>query len=196
MSLSQKQIVQIRQAQILAFPTDTVAGLFAPIANTEAIKRLFLIKNRPEQKTMMLLLPDQNSITTFFSPNKWQWEIILANSPGQTSFLLPLREGVILSSQLYSVDDESFIIGFRIPSLLIAQSILQITGPLAQTSLNISGEPPIINSKNIPFRNGIDFIYEFQNQEQIPSTIIRLYHDHLKIVRQGKSKLVIPTVQL
>ncbi len=189
---SATEITLIKRANILAIPTDTVAGLCAPLKNHNAIEKLFQLKQRPITKTMMLLLPDYLTATQLFEITPWQANIIQLNSPGQISFLLPLQASIELSPHLYSQTDEERIAGFRIPASPEAQAILKITGPLAQTSLNISGQPPITSSDEIPFQNDIDFIYPFHDLEQTPSTIVRLYEQHFQIVRQGKSSLALP----
>lgn len=190
--LTPAEIIAIKKAQIIAIPTDTVAGLCAPVENVQAIEKLFALKQRPLSKTMMLLLPNFAAAQTFFQINPWQEKIIQANSPGQISFLLPLLSSVTLSSHLYSKDNGERIAGFRIPHSPEAQTVLSITGPLAQTSLNISGEAPITNSQTIPFAQEIDFIYPFANLAQTPSTIVHLYKDSFTILRQGKSQLAMP----
>lgn len=185
--LTSEQIHALRTAQVLAFPTDTVPGLFARVADEEAIARIFAVKKRDFKKSFMLLLPNVDAIAQYADLSAKQSDLVARYSPGQVSFLLPLKAGVHISSCLQQEYQGAVYVGVRVPALSIAQEILSFTGGLAQTSLNLSGQAPVLNSQDIPqsMLAMIDFIYPFQQSLGMPSTIVRVVGERLEIVRQG-----------
>lgn len=185
--LTSEQIHALRTAQVLAFPTDTVPGLFARVDDEEAIARIFAMKKRDFKKSFMLLLPNVDAVAQYADLNAKQSDLVARYSPGQVSFLLPLKVGVHISGCLQQEYQGTVYVGVRIPSLPIAQEILSFTGVLAQTSLNLSGHATVLNSQDIPqsMLSMIDFVYPFQLSQGRPSTIVRLVGESIEIVRQG-----------
>ncbi len=176
---------------MLAFPTDTVPALCARPDDATALEQLFSLKQRPLQKSLMLMLPDLSWLSDYFEPTSDQWQIINRNSPGKITFILPLKATVSLSPYLYQVSGDHQYVGFRCPDHAVAQEILRVTGPLAQTSLNLSGEGPTQNSDDIAFKSALDFVFPFHNHTQSASTIVRLDQGKVEYVRHGAGELIL-----
>ena len=108
--------------------------------------------------------------------------------PGALTIIFKKKHSI--SSQVVSKIDT---IAFRIPNNAITLNILEKTGPLATTSVNISGDNPINTYQEIDklFGDKIDYLFvKNVNSSNISSTIIDVSDNHLKIVRQGEIKIL------
>lgn len=192
MLLSSEQIAAIKSAQLLVFPTDTVPGICARVDDEVGIEKIFQLKRRDKNKSLLLMLPNLSYLSIYFELTARDVSLVERHSPGQVTFVVKAKEALSLPEQLCKYHEDIRYLGFRVPLHALAQEILSITGPLAQTSLNISGDEPIRNSEDIPFKSSVDFIFPFENQAQLPSTIVRLVNDNVEVLREG----VIPVAQI
>ena len=55
-------LTKIHQEDVLVFPTDTVYGIGASIHSPKALDRIFEIKNRPTEKSLIILYRNQNKL--------------------------------------------------------------------------------------------------------------------------------------
>lgn len=171
-----------------AFPTETVFGLFAPVKNYNLINKIYEIKNRSLDKKLLLMFNSFEKIRNFYEINEYREKIILKNYKKKISFICPLLEGADLHSQLH----ENGWSGFRITSFKPLVKLFEDTSAVfAQTSLNRSGEQPIMSSDNIPddIRLKLSYVHEYTLPESLPSTIVKLLDNHFEIIRQGEDVL-------
>jgi len=177
-------------SQVIAFPTETVMGLGVYFDDYNAYQLLNKIKCRPEDKPYTLMLGDTKDIAKYaYVDNKVQ-KIINKFMPGSVTLLLKAKEVV----PTY-VTHNTGIIGVRVPDLkLINDFINYCNKPLLVPSANKSGEKPAVNSlevKNI-FKDEVSYIFEGSAPGGVPSTIIDLTGEEVKILREGPvSKLEI-----
>ncbi len=117
--------------------------------------------------------------------------------PGALTLVLPASENV--PSAMNPKDPTT--IGVRVPNHPIAQLILRQTGPLATTSANRSGQPPLLSMSEIEhqFPQVVTLLHsEIQTLEQhpstevetsiasgIPSTVARWTGTEWEVLRQG-----------
>ena len=83
-------------------------------------------------------------------------------------------------------------IAFRIPSSNIALSILSKFGPMATTSVNISGSAPLNSYEEINnyFKDQIDYIIsDVESLSGVSSTIIDATKNPFVVIREGSIKL-------
>ena len=170
-------------SQVIAFPTETVMGLGVYFDDYNAYQLLNKIKCRPEDKPYTLMLGNVNDISKYaYVDNKAQ-KIINKFMPGSVTLLLKAKEVV----PTY-VTHNTGIIGVRVPDLkLINDFINYCNKPLLVPSANKSGEKPAINSlevKNI-FKDEVSYIFEGSAPGGVPSTIIDLTGEEVKILREG-----------
>src|SRR5258708_5556503 len=55
----------IQEGGIILYPTDTIWGIGCDATNTEAIKRIFSLKQRDEAKSMIILLDTDNKLPSY-----------------------------------------------------------------------------------------------------------------------------------
>ena len=122
---------------IVAIPTDTVYGFAAIVHNETAIEKLYKIKERDQKKSIAVLLGDaeQAHLVAHEFPAKAQ-RLAKAYWPGALTIII--RKNAGLPVNLTSND----LVGLRIPDCEFTRELIRLTGPLAVTSANISGQPP------------------------------------------------------
>src|SRR5665647_680890 len=61
-----KRAVEVlRQGGVILYPTDTVWGLGCDATNPEAVKRIFIIKQREDVKSMLVLIENPNMLDSY-----------------------------------------------------------------------------------------------------------------------------------
>lgn len=168
---------------IIAFPTDTVYGLAAPIHNYQAIDRLFSIKGRNFNKAIAVLIGSMDQLpllTADFSPlaNK----LASAFWPGALTLIVKIQSGLPSNLSPYPT------IGIRMPNHPDILSMLKTTGPLATTSANLSGQPDSLTAEDVIQQLGetMDLVVDGgHTQGAIPSTVVDCTTNELKILRLG-----------
>ncbi len=131
---------------IVSFPTDTVPALATRPDRSELI---FIAKQRPQDKPLILMGDTINTLLSFCqgTPEEmalWQ-QVADKYWPGALTLVLPASDRVPRAMN----PQDPTTIGLRIPNHLIARQILAQTGPLATTSANRSGRPPLLSMAEI-----------------------------------------------
>ncbi|MCM1260073.1 MAG: L-threonylcarbamoyladenylate synthase [Prevotella sp.] len=173
------------QRKIIAFPTDTVYGVGAMITDTEAIEKIYRLKQRDFQKPLAILAASKEDILPYIeTPSPDVFALMEQYWPGPLTIVF--RKSKEVSNQLTRGLDT---IGFRIPNEPVTLQLLKQVGPLATTSINISGEPPLNDPRSIEqaFGNQIDYLYAHNVQaSQVSSTVIDATQSPIVILRQGE----------
>lgn len=126
----------LRSGQTLLYPTDTIWGIGCDATLPDAVDRLYAIKERDRNKSMLVLasadmllpgLPDAVADLLFHSPRP-------------TTVVLPATWlSVTVAHNLPAADGT---VGIRIPRMDFCQHLLHALGhPLVSTSANLSGQP-------------------------------------------------------
>lgn len=175
--------------KIIAFPTDTVFGVGALIDDEVAIEKIFELKHRDYSKPLAILAANIEDIMPYVKDVTEEIkELMNKYWPGALTIIFNKNDNV--SSKITSGFKT---IAFRIPNCKISLDILKQTGPLATTSVNISGEVPLNTFEEIEkhFNEKIDFIIsENILSSNVSSTIIDVTSKNIKIIRQGEIKIV------
>ncbi len=129
-----------RSGQLVSFPTDTVPALAVRPDRSELI---FAAKQRSQEKPLILMGASPESLWPFVTGTAaeleiWQ-QVAQRYWPGALTLVLPASTNV--PAVMNPTDPTT--IGVRVPNSRIAIAILSQTGPLATTSANRSGEPPL-----------------------------------------------------
>ncbi|MFM7440527.1 MAG: L-threonylcarbamoyladenylate synthase [Snowella sp.] len=145
--VTQAELIQKAIAgQVVSFPTDTVPGLAVLPQKADLI---FDLKQRATDKPLILMAATVNEIWDYVLGTQQErtiWQAIAEHYwPGQLTLVLPASERVPAGMNPLN----SGTIGIRIPDSAIALDILAQTGPLATTSANLSGQPPLMQMSAI-----------------------------------------------
>jgi L-threonylcarbamoyladenylate synthase len=172
---------------LVAFPTDTVYGLGALVQIPESIQALYTVKGREAAKAIPLLLSspeEMRRVTLTVSP----MARCLAEKfwPGPLTLVLPKHPSLPaeLSSQA--------TIGVRMPDHPVALALLRVTGPLAVTSANRSGEASAVTAQEVVEQLGgrIGLVLDGgQTPGGVSSTVVDCSGETPIILRQGPISL-------
>jgi len=156
--------------EIACVPTDTVMGL---IALPSLGQRLNEIKKSPLKKPRVLLIANVDQAKKLWGeidPSVWKLAELW---PGPLSIIVEGETSLAL----------------RMPDCAPLRSLLEITGPLASTSANLSGCQPAINLSDVPVEilDSVDCALDDPSNPalDIPSTILAYGDRGWRLVRAG-----------
>lgn len=130
---------------VVVCPTDTVYGFLAVAGNKKAVNKIYKIKKRPKTKPLAVFVKDIKMAKELAEINEKQVKTIKAKWPGKYTF-------IIESTNILQTPGvcKNGTIALRIPKYKFLNSLLKkIDKPLAQTSVNISGQPVLNKIKDI-----------------------------------------------
>jgi L-threonylcarbamoyladenylate synthase len=182
-------IAGARSGQLVSFPTDTVPAL---AVRPDCSELVFAAKQRSQEKPLILMGASPPSLWPFVSGTVaemqvWQ-QVAQQYWPGALTLVLPASARV--PPAMNPADPAT--IGIRVPNSSIAIEILSQTGPLATTSANRSGEPPLQRMAEIDAH--FPEVLTLQSTELeavkpanvgIPSTVAKWTGMGWEILRQG-----------
>lgn len=181
-----------RAGKLVSFPTDTVPAL-ATLPEQAAL--IFAAKQRSQDKPLILMAASGADLWPYVQGSDheykiWQ-EITNQYWPGGLTLVLPAS--ALMPKVMNPIDPTT--IGIRVPASAIAQNILSQTGPLATTSANLSGQPPLQTMAEIEdkFPQVLTLsVTEFQQEVAaggVPSTVAKWTGMNWQILRQGAIRL-------
>lgn len=177
------------RGKIIAFPTDTVFGVGALIDDFAAIEKIYKLKNRDYSKPLAILAASVEDIIPYVEKiSNEVLDIMKKHWPGALTIIF--KKSYLVSDLVTSNLDT---IAFRIPNSDTALEVLRKMGPLATTSVNISGNVPINDYFEIDekFGKNIDYIIcKNESSSNISSTIIDVSGGTIKVIRQGEVKVL------
>ncbi|MDC0834146.1 hypothetical protein AY599_24425 [Leptolyngbya valderiana BDU 20041] len=136
----------VRSGKIASFPTDTVPAL---AVRPDRAADLFALKQRQATKPLILMGSRAEDLWPYVAGSdaeRERWDVLVGRHwPGALTLVLPA--GPKLPPQMNPTDPTT--IGVRVPDCDIARRVLASTGPLATTSANRSGEPPLTDAADI-----------------------------------------------
>ena len=173
----------LRDAGLVAFPTDTVYGLAAAIDEPRAIRRLFETKGRPEEKAVPVLLADISALSQVASDVSPEMaRLAEVFWPGPLTLVVPKLDW--LPAELSALAT----IGVRVPDHPLALALLRATGPLAVTSANRSAGPDCLTAQAVmeQLEGQIELVVDGGRVPGgTPSTVVSLEAGELIVLRQG-----------
>lgn len=121
---------------VIVYPTDTIWGIGCDATNSEAVQKIFSLKKREPDKSMLILCSDIKMVERYVAPVDATCRQILLESGCPTTLIMPLQCDV-LARELVATDNT---IGVRIPQMAFCQQLIAtLDRPLVSTSANFSG---------------------------------------------------------
>jgi len=173
-----KALKVIQDGGIILYPTDTIWGIGCDATNTEAIKKIFALKQRDEAKSMIILIDTENKLESYIQEVPSIAYDLIEYAENPLTLVMPGAKNI---SPVLIAEDGS--VGIRIAKHDFCQQLIQrLRKPLVSTSANISGKPSPQTFDEIDQEiiDGVDYLFylEQQNTEKKkPSTIMRLNPD-------------------
>lgn len=186
---------------LVSFPTDTVPAL---AARPDQGDRIYATKERPADKPLILMGATLAALLPYVQGNADEvqiWEQMAERYwPGALTLVLPASDRVPTAMNPL----QTGTIGIRVPNHPLARYLLTQTGPLATTSVNRSGQPPLEDMAAIAAQFPELLVLsdeaiaalkteigEFTlSASGVPSTVVRCQAGGWEVLRQGGVEVV------
>ena len=161
LKLVMKEVIKsIKEGKVIIFPTDTVYIPLADAANQKAVKKVFQIKQRSQNKPIPIFVKDMKMAKKLAKIDKAQEKFLKAVWPGKVTVVLKRKRKKI---ELFGVDRKT--IAIRIPNFKLINFLLEkLNTSLVGTSANISGQPASGNLKKV--------LRQFKDKKYQPDLVI------------------------
>ncbi len=170
---------------VLAAPTETFYALAVNPFNEKALDRLFALKERPEDKPVLILVAGPEMLPQVAREIPAAARKLMARFwPGPLTIILPAREDL---PRLLTGGTST--IAVRQPRHDVTLRLLAALGfPVTGTSANRSGRPPLAHAAEVAmeFGGGVDLILDAGPcAGGLPSTIVDATRAPPRLVRPG-----------
>ena len=181
----QQAIKILKEGGIVIFPTDTVFGIGCRLDNEESLKRLFRIRNRPEEKAVLVVVDSVEMAKEYVAISKEVTsELINRYWPGGLTIVLPCNIEKIPSI----ARGGGSTLGVRQTNNPVLLELIYGAGvPLVAPSANFAGEstPKIFDDINKNLLALVDYAIDLPSGGNVASTVIDCSITPWKILRQG-----------
>jgi L-threonylcarbamoyladenylate synthase len=176
----------LRQGGILLYPTDTIWGLGCDPTNESAVNRIFQLKSRGENKSLIILAEGLSMIERYVTEIP---EIVYELAEvSDTPLTIIYPKGKNLAGGVCSEDGS---VAIRIcKDEFCCELISRFRKPIVSTSANFSGSPSPGNFNEIEktLINKVDYVVKFRQEDRskrLASPVIKVNLDGtIKIIRK------------
>ena len=168
----------------ILYPTDTVWGLGCDATNTDAVNKIFRIKQRPDEKALIVLAADERMVMQHVAAADLAVFDYLQKASKPTTVIY---DGAIgLADNLVAKDGS---VAIRICNELFCKHLLKrFRRPLVSTSANISGQPVarIFGEIAPAIVHAADYVVKYRQEDETiaePSSIIKWENGNIVVLR-------------
>ena len=174
----------LKAGQLVALPTDTVYGLAVDPFHTGATDRLYAAKRRPRQVDLPVLVADlEQALALVIGLTDAARRLMERFWPGALTLVLPRRPDV----QADLGSDEATV-GVRCPDHAVPRALCRVAGPLATTSANLHGQPPLTTATEVAatFGEALGLVLDGGACARSPSTVVDCTGVEPRLLREGR----------
>lgn len=170
----------------MIYPTETAYAIGSDSRNKEAIRRIFALKGREQEKTFPLIAADRFMVNQFVVWNAEAKKLARKFWPGPLTLVLPVKTG----SGLAPLVRKEGSIAVRVSAHRIARALAREVGvPIVSTSANRSGLGAVYSisalKKQFPsLREDVVILDAGRLPKRTPSTIVKFDPQPI-VIRQG-----------
>ena len=176
----------LRQGGVLLYPTDTIWGLGCDPTNESAVNRIFQLKSRGENKSLIILADSISMIERYVTDIP---EIVYELAEvSDTPLTIIYPKGKSLATGVCSADGS---VAIRIcMDEFCSELISRFRKPIVSTSANLSGSPSPGNFSEIEeiLINKVDYVVKFRQDDRsknLASPVIKVnLNGTIKIIRK------------
>ncbi|MDR2623727.1 MAG: threonylcarbamoyl-AMP synthase [Methanobrevibacter sp.] len=179
----------LSEGGVVIYPTDTVYGLGVNIFDGCAVKKVYKLKKRNENKPVSACFSSIKSVLMLAGGNKKDVNILNKNLPGPFTFVMYKKRG--LGFKFFNRGSHK--IGIRIPESKIAIELSKIF-PITATSANKSSMGTLSTPKEIAKQldHDVDLAIDVGPLKSDKfSTVVDLTKSEPTILREGVGNLII-----
>jgi len=127
---------------VAAIPTDTVWGIAARLDRPDAIASIFTVKQRPPEVALPVLVASPAvALSLVGELDAVAMGLMATFWPGALTVVVSCPPG------LAKLTGATSTVGLRMPDDPRLLTLLEATGPLATTSCNLHGQPPVTSAE-------------------------------------------------
>lgn len=159
----QKEVSQalsiLQSGGTILYPTDTIWGIGCDATNAQAVEKIYQIKKRDPQKSMLVLVADLAMAERYVADIP---EIALSLFEVSVDPLTLILDGAVNLAENLPAPDGS--IGMRIPDDAFCQALLsRFRKPIVSTSANFTGEPSpsCFDDLTEDLKNSVDYVVDW-----------------------------------
>ncbi|MBA3727614.1 MAG: threonylcarbamoyl-AMP synthase [Actinobacteria bacterium] len=177
----------VAEGAVVVFPTETVYGMAARPDLSSATRRLFAVKRRPAALNLPVLVSDPAAGWRLGVATPEARRLADRYWPGPLTLVLRRTR----ASSRWDLGEHTGSVAVRVPAHAVARRLLVATGPLAATSANPSGAPPIEDPEALVETFGDDVAVFLvlapgaARPSGIASTVVDLTGDEALVTRKG-----------
>ena len=171
-------------AQVVALPTDTVYGLAADPFSTGGADRLFLLKRRPRDQDLPVLVADEAQALSLSTAVPDSARRLMERFwPGALTVVLPRRPDL-----LADLGADEATVGVRCPAHPVPRALCRAHGPIATTSANLHGEPTAVSAAEVAaiFGDAVAVVLDGGLCVGDPSTVVDCTGPEPRLLRDGR----------
>lgn len=173
-----KALEVLKKGGVILYPTDTIWGLGCDATNAKAIDRIYRIKQRNEEKSLIMLVADEREILQYVAaPDLHVFDFINIQTKPTT---VVFDNAVSLPDNLVATDGS---IGIRIVQDEFCRHLIKrLKKPIVSTSANISGNtsPGSYREISNEIIEAVDYVVQWRQDEENtaqPSQIVKWNSD-------------------
>ena len=159
---------------VAVFPADTVYGLACEADDKEAVRRLYALKGRPQDKPAAVMFFDLSlALESVPEAGPRTVEAMGRLLPGPVTLLVPNPAGRFP----IACSDDPHTLGLRVPMLEGGLAALSdVRWPVLQSSANVAGGPEACTLDEVPLdiRQGCDLVLDGGRLGGVASTVVDL----------------------
>lgn len=172
----------ISEGEIVILPTDTIYGLHCDARNEQAVEKIFQLKAREKGKPLIVLAANIGQLIDIGLDIDARTESVLDSIwPAPLTAILPLRAPIAASAGAATI-------AARIPAAQWLRDLVTIAGPVASTSVNVSGRPAIYNMKSVEenIKKKVAAILDIGPLDAKASTVVDFTSNEPHVIREGE----------
>jgi len=178
-------ISALQHGGVILYPTDTIWGLGCDAMNESAVEKIFTIKRRPKEKSLIVLLADARDVLQYIAAPHPDIIAIIENFDRPTT--------VIYDNALdfpHNVVNKDGSIAIRVTTDPFCKALIKrFKKPIISTSANSSGAPTpsIYKMVDESIISNVDYVVKYRQRDDevhAPSRLLRIMDDGtLEILR-------------
>lgn len=167
---------------VAVLPTDTIYGYHCLANDKTAVARIASIKERDDAKPFLVLGDSIAQLEQLGARFTAETRSALEELwPGPLTAIVPITRPIAASRGFSSI-------GVRVPAVVWLRALLTLTGPLASTSVNRSGEPSLVSPAGLTQEvlDAVDAVVDSGPLTGRASAVVDLTGDEPRFIRKSE----------
>ncbi len=174
----------LRTGGLILYPTDTIWGIGCDATDEAAVKKVFDLKQRPEAKSLVILLADVRDLLKYVAHPSPDIADMIAGFDRPTTVIY---EGALdLAPNVINSDGT---VAIRIVRDTFCRHLIKrLRKPLVSTSANISGQssPASFRDVDAAIKEGVDYVVNYRQEDTTPAAPSRI----IKLLKDGSVQVI------